>query len=145
MPDLSGTMRKCRIGTAKNFTLLLLLYITQPEAQGIYNSLLNYNDELEQQLQSASTQQEMNEITAQMYQNSDDSLNQIWHIVKYNSDETEFAQILEEQKSWITEKEAEAEQIRAANNGSSAEMDVNIKLNDLTEERCRELLEYLKN
>ena len=145
MPDLSDTLRKCRIGTAKNFTLLLLLYITQPEAQGIYNSLLNYNDELEQQLQSASTQQEMNEITAQMYQNSDDSLNQIWHIVKYNSDETEFAQILEEQKSWITEKEAEAEQIRAANNGSSAEMDVNIKLNDLTEERCRELLEYLKN
>ncbi|MBT9643524.1 DUF1311 domain-containing protein [Roseburia hominis] len=115
------------------------------EAQGIYNSLLSYNDELEQQLQSASTQQEMNEITAQMYQNSDDSLNQIWHIVKYNSDETEFAQILEEQKSWITEKEAEAEKIRAANNGSSAEMDVNIKLNDLTEERCRALLEYLKN
>lgn len=74
------------------------------EAQGIYNSLLNYNDELEQQLQSASTQQEMNEITAQMYQNSDDSLNQIWHIVKYNSDETEFAQILEEQKSWTRKK-----------------------------------------
>ena len=74
------------------------------EAQGIYNSLLNYNDELEQQLQSASTQQEMNEITAQMYQNSDDSLNQIWHIVKYNSDETEFAQILEEQKSWSRKK-----------------------------------------
>ena len=45
----------------------------------------------------------------------------------------------------LSEKEAEAEQIRAANNGSSAEMDVNIKLNDLTEERCRELLEYLKN
>ena len=115
------------------------------EAQGIYNSLLSYNDELEQQLQSASTQQEMNEITAQMYQNSDDSLNQIWHMVKYNSDETEFSQILEEQKSWITEKEAEAEKIRAANNGSSAEMDVNIRLNDLTEERCRVLLEYLKD
>jgi len=29
MPDLSGTMRKCRMGTAKNFTLLLLLYLTQ--------------------------------------------------------------------------------------------------------------------
>ena len=78
---------------------------------------MSYNDELEQQLQSASTQQEMNEITAQMYQNSDDSLNEIWHIVKYNSDETEFVRILEEQKSWITEKEAEAEQIRAANDG----------------------------
>ena len=35
MPDLSGTMRKCRIGTAKNFTLLLLLYITQPKSQGL--------------------------------------------------------------------------------------------------------------
>ena len=35
MPDLSGTMRKCRIGTAKNFTLLLLLYITQSKSQGI--------------------------------------------------------------------------------------------------------------
>ena len=35
MPDLSGTMRKCRIGTAKNFTLLLLLYITQLKSQGM--------------------------------------------------------------------------------------------------------------
>ena len=35
MPDLSGTMRKCRIGTTKNFTLLLLLYITQPKSQGM--------------------------------------------------------------------------------------------------------------
>ena len=35
MPDLSGTMRKCRIGTSKNFTLLLLLYITQPKSQGM--------------------------------------------------------------------------------------------------------------
>ena len=35
MPDLSGTMRKCRIGTAKNFTLLLLLYHTQAKSQGM--------------------------------------------------------------------------------------------------------------
>ena len=35
MPDLSGTMRKCRIGTAKNFTLLLLLYLTTAKSQGI--------------------------------------------------------------------------------------------------------------
>ena len=35
MPDLSGTMRKCRIGTAKNFTLLLLLYLIQPKSQGM--------------------------------------------------------------------------------------------------------------
>ncbi|HIY20168.1 MAG TPA: Maff2 family protein [Candidatus Blautia avistercoris] len=28
-------MRKCRIGTAKNFTLLLLLYRTSVKSQGI--------------------------------------------------------------------------------------------------------------
>ena len=35
MPDLSDTLRKCRIGTAKNFTLLLLLYDTQAKSQGM--------------------------------------------------------------------------------------------------------------
>ena len=35
MPDLSDTLRKCRIGTAKNFTLLLLLYHTQVKSQGM--------------------------------------------------------------------------------------------------------------
>ena len=35
MPDLSDTMRKCRIGTAKFFTLLLLLYHTSAKSQGI--------------------------------------------------------------------------------------------------------------
>ena len=35
MPELSGAMRKRRIGTAKNFTLLLLLYLTQPKSQGM--------------------------------------------------------------------------------------------------------------
>ena len=35
MPDLSDTMAKCRIGTAKFFTLLMLLYHTQAKSQGI--------------------------------------------------------------------------------------------------------------
>ena len=35
MPDLSDTVAKCRIGTAKNFTLLLLLYHTQIKSQGL--------------------------------------------------------------------------------------------------------------
>ena len=34
MPDLSDTVAKCRIGTAKFFTLLLLLYHTSINAQG---------------------------------------------------------------------------------------------------------------
>ena len=35
MPDLSDTVAKCRMGTAKNFTLLLLLYHIQVKSQGI--------------------------------------------------------------------------------------------------------------
>ena len=35
MPDLSDTVAKCRIGTAKFFTLLLLLYRTSVKSQGM--------------------------------------------------------------------------------------------------------------
>ncbi len=35
MPELSGAMRKRRMGTAKNFTLLTLLYLTQSKSQGM--------------------------------------------------------------------------------------------------------------
>jgi len=35
MPELSGAVRKRRMGTAKNFTLLLLLYLTQQKSQGM--------------------------------------------------------------------------------------------------------------
>ena len=34
MPDLSDTVAKCRMGTAKFFTLLLLLYRTSVKSQG---------------------------------------------------------------------------------------------------------------
>ena len=34
-PDLSGTAYECRMGTAKIFTLLLLLYLTQTKSQGM--------------------------------------------------------------------------------------------------------------
>ena len=35
MPDLSDTVAKCRIGTAKFFTLLLLLYHISVKSQGL--------------------------------------------------------------------------------------------------------------
>jgi hypothetical protein len=35
MPDLSGAAYECRIGTAKFFTLLLLLYHTSVKSQGM--------------------------------------------------------------------------------------------------------------
>ena len=47
MPDLSDTVAKCRMGTAKFFTLLLLLYLTQAKVRGMkraYQELANYYD-----------------------------------------------------------------------------------------------------
>ena len=41
MPDLSDTVAKCRMGTAKNFTLLLLLYRTSVKSQGIKHVMAN--------------------------------------------------------------------------------------------------------
>ena len=35
MPDLSDTVAQCRMGTAKFFTLLLLLYRTSVKSQGM--------------------------------------------------------------------------------------------------------------
>ena len=35
MPDLSDTVRRCRIGTANFITLPLLLYLTQAKSQGM--------------------------------------------------------------------------------------------------------------
>ena len=35
MPELSGAVRKRRIGTAKFFTLLILLYLTQTKPHGM--------------------------------------------------------------------------------------------------------------
>lgn len=44
MPDLSDTLRKCRIGTAKKFTLLLLLYHTQANSQETHWMRLRQQD-----------------------------------------------------------------------------------------------------
>lgn len=53
MPELSGAMRKRRMGTAKKFTLLLLLYLTQPKAY----ELLQIQKHLQGQQNSRCAQQ----------------------------------------------------------------------------------------
>ena len=40
-PDLSGAVRKRRTGTAKIFTLLLLLYPTTAKSQGVKQFMAN--------------------------------------------------------------------------------------------------------
>ena len=101
-------------------------------------------EELEKRLQKETIQSRMNDCATQMYDVSDTCLNEIWSLVKNNTGEEKFNEILNEQRKWIAEKEAAGDEIMKNNDGSSAQMDSSLKMADLTMERCEELLKYLE-
>ena len=75
---------------------------------------------------------------------ADSSGVQSWNLVKYNTSEEKFNEILTEQRKWIADKEAAGNEILDQNDGSSAQMDSSLKMAELTMERCEELADYLK-
>lgn len=115
------------------------------DAQMNFHSYKESYDYYSEKLSAANTTLEMVECTGTMYEISDDCLNYIWNLVRYNVDEDEFNEILAEQREWIAAKEAAAEEARAAySDGSLATVNYNSTLADLTIKRCEELIEYLK-
>lgn len=114
------------------------------QAQTILDSYKNSNEEIQKTLSEVSTQIEMNEWAEQLYTNSDACLNSIWNLVKYNVDEDAFQEILNEQRAWIVDKEAQAEAVYTEVDGSLATTEYYLKLAELTMNRCEELMEYLK-
>ena len=97
------------------------------------------------ELSEASTTPEMVEYTGRMYEMSDECLNYIWNLIRYNVDEEKYNEILTEQRVWIAEKEAKAEADREEfGGGTFAPVIYNDTLATLTMERCEELIEYLK-
>lgn len=101
-------------------------------------------DAAEEELKKATTQSRLNDCSIQMYDISDSCLNEIWNLVKYNTSEEKFNEILNEQRKWIADKEAAGNEILDQNDGSSAQMDSSLKMAELTMERCEELADYLK-
>lgn len=93
---------------------------------------------------NAATTAEMVEYTGKMYEVSDECLNYVWHLIKYNVSEDEFASILTNQREWIAEKEARQKELEDLDNGSMKPVDRNIVLADMTITRCEELMEYLQ-
>lgn len=88
---------------------------------------------------------EMVEYSATMYELSDECLNYIWRLIRYNVEEDVFNEILAEQREWIAEKEAAAEEAGAAYEGGSlAAVSYNNVLATMTIERCEELIGYLE-
>lgn len=100
--------------------------------------------ELEQKLQDAQNQADLNTISGEMYTVWDDALNTIWAILKENLDEESMKALTEEERSWISEKEAKVKEAGAeVEGGSMYAMIVNQRAAELTRERVYELAKYL--
>ena len=107
-----------------------------------YQDSYNYYSE---KLSEAATTMEMVECSGTMYQLSDECLNYIWNLIRYNVEEDKYSAILEEQRQWIVEKEERAKEAMAEYEGGSfAAVSYNDTLATLTMKRCEELIEYLK-
>lgn len=114
------------------------------EAKTLLEACQYSHGELEAALQQMTTQGDMNTCAQKMYENSDDCLNRIWNLVKYNMDETDFSVLLAAQQEWIAEKEATQESIIAEwGGGSGTPLAVYTTLADMTLERCKLLTEAL--
>lgn len=91
------------------------------------------------------TQADMNIKSKELYDIWDAALNTLWDEVKDTSSEEEFQALLEEQRTWISEKE---QAVKAAGEevagGSMQGMVMDLKAAELTEERVYELYEMLK-
>lgn len=115
------------------------------DAQMTFNTYKESYDYYNEKFLEAGTTLEMVESTGAMYELSDDCLNYIWNLIRYNVEEDKYNEILAEQRAWIADKEAKAEEIRVTYEGGSlAPVNYNSTLAALTIERCEVLIEYLK-
>ena len=94
----------------------------------------------------AMTQLEMNEKSQELYELWDDALNYLWSELKAGLPENEFAELLNEQRAWIAEKEEVVEEAgKDFEGGSIYALIVNSEAAAITKERVYELYEILKD
>lgn len=99
--------------------------------------------ELETQLQSATTQTDMNLINEELFQTWDDTLNIIWKLLAAELDEETMTALKTEEKNWIDFKEAEVEAAGQEFEGGSMQPMIRaMKAAELTKERVYELAKY---
>ncbi len=90
------------------------------------------------------TQADMNVISYEIYMVWDDTLNNIWQLLKDSLDEEIMTELLEEQRAWITKKEAEVKLAgEEVAGGSIAGLVCNQRAAKLTRIRVYELASYL--
>ncbi len=111
-------------------------------------TLANYQESFDyyyQLISETSTTMEWVIYTGRLYELSDECLNYLWNLIRYNVEEEKYQEILTEQREWIKEKEAAANNARDQwEGGSFAPVDYNDTLATMTIERCYVLAEYLQ-
>ncbi|WP_051195218.1 lysozyme inhibitor LprI family protein [Pseudobutyrivibrio ruminis] len=113
------------------------------DAESTYNTYKESYDYYADQLSEAATTADMVEATSNQIRVSDECLNDIWRIIKYNTDEATFNKALEEQRQWLKDRDASADRATAEHlGGSQATVDYNDIYATMTMERCKELLKY---
>lgn len=111
-------------------------YLTSVKEQGDAINASLENDIL--------TQQEMNRKAEELYKLWDDALNHVWGVLKDSLPDEEFAQLLDEQRTWIDAKEKAVEEAgKEVEGGSIYSLVVNREAASLTEERVYELYDMM--
>ena len=116
------------------------------DAQMTYNTYKESFDYYTEKLTNeAKTTLDMAIYSGKMYELSDECLNYLWNLIRYNVPQDRYSELLEEQRAWIKEKEEIGKEIADVYEGGSlAGVSVNDALAQLTMERCAKLLEYLQ-
>ena len=101
--------------------------------------------EIEKRQREAVTQLEMNLTAAEMYQLWDDTLNIVWGLLKTSLNEADMEVLREEERAWITSKDAEVKAAGQESEGGSIQPLLEAtKAAELTKARVYELAEYAK-
>ncbi|MBQ2114989.1 MAG: DUF1311 domain-containing protein, partial [Lachnospiraceae bacterium] len=109
-----------------------------------YNSAKNSYEELITDCQNANTTMEMLDNASDRFKLADDLLNNLWILIKYNTDEAEFEEILNEQREWLKKRDQKADEAADSwEGGSFASVDFADTKAEMTMERCKELLDIL--
>ena len=111
----------------------------------IISSAESRSKQLEEMLQSAETQSDMNITSGELYTVWDEAINSVWQILRETMDEREFDNLLDHQLLWIERKEIAVQQAAAEyQGGTMAALAANAKATELTRERVYELAEILE-
>ncbi|QFJ55447.1 lysozyme inhibitor LprI family protein [Pseudobutyrivibrio xylanivorans] len=115
------------------------------DAESTYNTYKESYDYYAGLLSEAATTADMVEATSNQIRVSDECLNYIWRLIKYNTDEATFNKALEEQRQWLKDRDAQAAKDSAEYDGGTfASVAYNDTFASMTIKRCEELLKYFK-